>query len=155
MVDLTCDGDGLLSALGSCACSRQGATPEMGLFRRREKQRTGTVALADVSTEENDYPVFTVGQSRLTESFASLGFSDGDAPRFALATLVPVIDPAMRSVADIEIRLDGHIVGYLRPPALTTAIALLDENRAASLTAPVMLLSTPAGPEVRVHSTLM
>lgn len=127
----------------------------MGLFRRREKPRTGSVALADASIDEADYPVFTVGQSRLAESFAALGFSDGDAPRFALATLVPVFDPAMRSVADIEIRLDGHIVGYLRPPALTNAIALLDGHRAASLTAPVMLLSTPAGPEVRAHTALM
>lgn len=127
----------------------------MGLFRRREKPRTGSVALADVSMDEADYPVFTVGQSRLTESFAALGFSDGDPPRCALATLVPVVDPAMRSVADIEIRLDDHIVGYLRPPALTKAIALLDGHRAVSLTVPVMLLSTPAGPEARIHSALM
>lgn len=127
----------------------------MRLFRRREKQRTGTVALADVSMNEADYPVFTVGQSRLPDSFAALGFSDGDAPRFASATLVPVVDPAMRTVADIEIRLDDHIVGYLRPPALTKAIALLEENQAASLAVPLMMLSTPAGPEVRIHSVLM
>ena len=127
----------------------------MRLFRRREKQRAGTVALADVSASETDYTVLTVGQSRLTASFLALGFVDGEPPRFALATLIPVVDPAMRRVADIEIRIDDCIVGYLRPPALTAAIARLDDHQAAALAVPVTLLSTPAGPEVRVHSALM
>ena len=50
----------------------------MRLFRRREKQRAGTVALADVSASETDYTVLTVGQSRLTASFLALGFVDGE-----------------------------------------------------------------------------
>lgn len=101
-----------------------------------------------------DYPVFTVGQSRLAESFVALGFETSAEPRFLMATLVPVVDPGLGKVADIEIRVDDAVVGYLRPPALDVAIARLELERAATLEAPVMLLSTPAGPEVRAHVVL-
>jgi hypothetical protein len=123
-------------------------------FRRRTAPRVESVRLAEVATTESDYPVLTVGQSRLGESFAALGFGTESEPRFALATLVPVIDPGMKKVADLEIRVDGRVVGYLRPPALDVAIALLESHRAESLEVPVVLLSTPAGPEVRVHVCL-
>ena len=123
-------------------------------FPRRKPPRVGSVRLAEVTTTESDYPVLTVGQSRLGDSFAALGFEPGAAPCFALANLVPIIDPGMKKVADLEIRVDGHVVGYLRPPALDTAIALLDSHRAESLEVPVVLMSTPAGPEARVHACL-
>jgi len=123
-------------------------------FRRRTAPRSECVRLAEVTTTESDYPVLTVGQSRLGGSFAALGFEPGAKPRFALGNLVPIIDPGMKKVADLEIRVDGHVVGYLRPPALDIAIALLDSHRAESLEAPVVLLSTPAGPETRVHVCL-
>ena len=123
-------------------------------FRRRTAPRVESVRLAEVATTESDYPVLTVGQSRLGDSFAALGFEPGAEPCFALANLVPIIDPGMKKVADLEIRVDGHVVGYLRPPALDIAIALLDSHRAESLEVPVVLLSTPAGPETRVHMCL-
>ena len=123
-------------------------------FRRRPAPRVESVRLAEVTTSQSDYSVLTVGQSRLGDSFAALGFEAEAEPRFALATLVPIIDPGMKRVADLEIRVDGHVVGYLRPPALDMAIALLESNRAESLEVPVMLLSTPAGPETRVHACL-
>lgn len=121
-------------------------------FRRRKQPAVPSVRLAEVSTDQLDYPVFTVGQSRLDGSFRDLHFTSEDPPRFTLASLVPIIDPSMKKVADIEIRIDGHVVGYLRPPALNTAIAALRDQRAETLEVPVMLLSTPAGPEVRVHA---
>lgn len=123
-------------------------------FRRRTAPRVESVRLAEVTSSESDYPVLTVGQSRLGQSFAALGFAADAEPRFALANLVPIIDPGMKKVADLEIRVDGHVVGYLRPPALDVAIALLHSYRAESLEVPVMLLSTPAGPETRVHACL-
>lgn len=123
-------------------------------FRRKPAPRVETVQLGDPSTQPMDYPVLTVGQSRLGASFAALEFGDDSDARFELATVVPIIDPGMGLIADLEIRVQGHVVGYLRPPALTTAVALLDEHHADSLTVPVMLLTTPAGPEVRVHSAL-
>ena len=123
-------------------------------FRKRTAPRIESVRLAEVTTSESDYPVLTVGQSRLGDSFAALGFEAEAQPRFTLANLVPIIDPGMKKVADLEIRVDGHVVGYLRPPALDTAIALLDSHRAESLEVPVVLMSTPAGPEARVHACL-
>lgn len=121
-------------------------------FRRKSAPRVETVQLADLTTEPADYPVLTVGQSRLGSSFAALGFGDDASTRYEMATIVPIVDPGMGLIADLEIRVQGHVVGYLRPPALTTAVALLEQHRADSLTVPVMLLTTPAGPEVRVHS---
>lgn len=126
----------------------------MWSFRRRTAPRVEAVRLAEVSTAESDYPVLTVGQSRLGDSFVALGFESGTNPRFTLGTLIPLIDPGMKKVADLEIRVDGHVVGYLRPPALDLAITLLDSHRAESLEVPVVLLSTPAGPETRVHACL-
>lgn len=123
-------------------------------FRRKPVPRVETVPLAELSTDAADYPVLTVGQSRLGASFATLGFGDGSGERFEMGTIVPIVDPSMGLIADLEIRVQGHVVGYLRPPALTTAVALLDEHHADSLTVPIMLLTTPAGPEVRVHSSL-
>jgi hypothetical protein len=124
-------------------------------FRRTKPARAGSVELADLSLDSEDYSVFTVGQSRLAGSFAALGCADGDEPRFAMALLVPVVDPAMQSIADVEIRVDGHVVGYLRPPALTRAISVLDDHHADSIIVPVMIVSTPAGPDVLVHSGLL
>ena len=123
-------------------------------FRRRRQPLVASVSIGAPSTDPDDYPVLTVGQSRLGDSFAALGFDDDAAPRFESATLRPLIDPAMRRVADIEVRVEGHVVGYLRPPALDAAIRLLDENRAESIDVPVMLFIAPSGPEVRVHADL-
>lgn len=123
-------------------------------FRRSQAPRIPSVLIADVSNDVSDYPVLTVGQSRLGESFRELGFANDGEPRFVLATLVPVVDPGLKTVADVEIWVDGHVVGYLRPPALDAALALLDSHRAETLQVPAIFVATPAGPEVRVHASL-
>lgn len=123
-------------------------------FRRRPTPRVETVQLADLSSQPADFPILTVGQSRLGASFSALGFGGDSDIRYEMATVVPVVDPRMGLIADLEIRVQGHVVGYLRPPALTAAVALLDHHRADSLTLPAMLLITPAGPEVRLHHVL-
>lgn len=123
-------------------------------FRRRRAPQIECVTLAEVCESPDDYPVFTVGQSRLTDSFAALEFSSDSPTRFLPGTIVPIIDPSMNKIADLEIRIEGHVVGYLRPPALDAAISSLATHSARTLQVPVMLLSTPAGPEVRVHACL-
>lgn len=123
-------------------------------FRRKPVPRVETVQLAELSHEPADFPILTVGQSRLGASFDALGFDADSDVRYEMATVVPIVDPGMGLIADLEIRVQGHVVGYLRPPALTTAVALLEQHRAGSLTLPAMLLTTPAGPEVRLHSSL-
>lgn len=127
-------------------------------FRRKAAPRVETVQLADLTTEPADYPVLTVGQSRLGASFAALLFDDDATTRYEMAAIVPIVDPGMGLIADLEIRVEGHVVGYLRPPALTTAVALLEQHRADSLTVPVMLLTTRrpggSGPRPGDHSGL-
>ena len=123
-------------------------------FRRRSRIEVPCVRIAEVSSSTADYPVLTVGQSRLQESFKALGFHADSADRFTMASLVPAIDTGLRTIADIEIRVDELVVGYLRPPALDTAIALLESNHAATLEVPAMLVATPAGPDVRVHRSI-
>lgn len=123
-------------------------------FRRRKEPRLESVSIGTPSTDPDDYSVLTVGQSRLGDSFTALGFTNDDAPRFELATLAPHVDPGMKRVADVEVRVHGHVVGYLRPPALDTAIGLLTEHRAAALEVPAMIFVAPSGPEVRVHADL-
>lgn len=123
-------------------------------FRRTKAPRVDSVDLAEISFDPEDYPVLTVGQSRLGQSFLALDFDDASEARFTRASLRPIRDPGLKTIADVEIRVDEHVVGYLRPPALTSAIALLEEHRAASLGIPVMIFATPAGPEVRVHASL-
>jgi hypothetical protein len=123
-------------------------------FRRRQALQIECVTLAEVSQSETDYPVLTVGQSRLTDSFAALEFSSNSPTRFVAGIIVPIVDPSVNKIADLEIRIDDKVVGYLRPPALDVAIASLASHEARTLQIPVMLLSTPGGPEVRVHSCL-
>lgn len=123
-------------------------------FRRRTSALADSVRLGELSSVDDDYPVLTVGQSRLADSFTTLGFTEGDAPRFAWASVTPILDPGMGTIADVSIRVDDQVVGYLRPPALDAVVALADERRARSLEVPVMIVWTPAGPEVRAHGCL-
>ena len=112
------------------------------------------MAVGSISTDPENFTVLTVGQSRLTDSFIAINFGSDSQPRFTQASIHPLVDPRMKTVADVEVRVETHVVGYLRPPALNTAIELLERHRASSLEVPVMIFSTPAGPEVRVHSSL-
>ena len=123
-------------------------------FRRRRRPRLESVPIGELSTDPADYPILTVGQSRLAESFTALNFSSEQPPRFLVSRAHPVIDPRMKAVADIELRVDGHVVGYLRPPALNQAIDLFSDRHAEALDIPIAIFSTPAGPEVRVHAAL-
>lgn len=123
-------------------------------FRRRAHAQVDSVRLGDLTQEVDDYPVLTVGQSRLLESFLALDFDEHDAPRFTWADVTPIVDPGMGTIADVCLRVDGQIVGYLRPPALDSAVALVDQHRARCLEVPVVIVWTPAGPEVRVHACL-
>lgn len=123
-------------------------------FRRRAAARVDSVRLGDLSHVADDYPVLTVGQSRLSESFAALGFAEGDTTSFSWASVTPIIDPGMGVIADVSVRVEDQTVGYLRPPALDDVVALVDLHRARSLEVPVMIMWTPAGPEVRAHACL-
>ncbi len=123
-------------------------------FRSRRRPRLESVPIGELSTDPADYPILTVGQSRLVDSFTALDFTVEQPPRFLVSRAHPVIDPRMKAIADIELRVDNHVVGYLRPPALNEAIDLLSDRHAEALDIPVAIFSTPAGPEVRVHSAL-
>ena len=115
-------------------------------FRRRTPP-SDVVRLGELSDNDNDYDVLTVGQSRLGESCQPLGIEPDTAARYRWATLRPVVDPRMNAIADITVIVDGHVVGYLRPPALDMAIALLSEHNTRTLEVPVRLAWGPAGPD--------
>lgn len=110
--------------------------------------------IGELTTDPADYSILTVGQSRLADSFTALDFTGERSPRFVVSRAHPVIDPRMNAIADIELHVDGHVVGYLRPPALNEAIDLLSDRDAEALDIPIAIFSTPAGPEVRVHAEL-
>lgn len=124
-------------------------------FRRRKPPRVERVRLEELAhdPEDNtdDYPVRSVGQSRLTPSFAAIGFTDTSQPRHLWALLEPIVDPRMDSVADVTISVEGVVVGYLRPPDLRRAIELFDHHHALSLEVPCLLVWSPAGPEVNIR----
>ena len=120
-------------------------------FRRRAVPRSASTRLGDLSADPDDYPVLTVGQSRLGDSFRELGFGDDSEPRTDYAIVTPIIDPSLKVVADITISVDGQIVGYLRPPDLNQAAALIDEHHTETLEVPCRLFWSPAGPEVNLR----
>ena len=123
-------------------------------FSRRKAPKVESIPIAAPTSDPEDFSVLTVGQSRLTDSFIAINFGSDSQPRFTQASIHPLVDPRMKTVADVEVRVETQVVGYLRPPALNTALELLERHRASSLEIPVMIFSTPAGPEVRVHSSL-
>ena len=123
-------------------------------FRRRRGPRLESVPIGELTTDPADYSILTVGQSRLADSFTALDFTGERSPCFVVSRAHPVIDPRMKAIADIELHVDGHVVGYLRPPALNEAIDLLSDRHAEALDIPIAIFSTPAGPEVRVHAEL-
>jgi len=105
-------------------------------FRRRRSPRLESVPIGELTTDPTDYPILTVGQSRLVDSFTALDFTGEKSPRFLLSRAHPVIDPRMKAIADIELRVDNHVVGYLRPPALNEAIDLLSDRHADAVNDP-------------------
>lgn len=120
-------------------------------FKRRTPPRVESVRLGELSTDADDYPILTVGQSRLGASFAALAFTRDSQPRIDFATLTPIVDPSLKRIADITITVEGHVVGYLRPPDLRRTAGLLDEHHAAALEVPCRLSWSPAGPEVNLR----
>jgi hypothetical protein len=119
-------------------------------FRRRPTP-VESVRLGELTHEPSDYTTLTVGQSRLGKSFQALGIGAETAARCEWATLRPVVDQRMNAIADITVIVDGHVVGYLRPPALDMAIALLSEHNTRTLEVPVRLAWGPAGPDAMVR----
>jgi len=119
-------------------------------FRRTKAPKLAVVRIGEPSSDVADYQVLTVGQSRLQDSFAALEFTSASPPYFTLSTLTPVVDPRMKTIADVTISIDEYVVGYLRPPALDRAIELLREHRAASLQVPAALVWGPTGPETYI-----
>lgn len=117
-------------------------------FRRRRPALSPSVRIGELASSATDFVVPTVGQSRLAESFARLGVDAESTthPRWAL--LRAVVDPRMKVVADVTVVVDGQTVGYLRPPALDDAIALLREHRTEALEVPVLITWGPTGPDV-------
>ncbi len=43
-------------------------------FRRRRSPRLESVPIGELTTDPTDYPILTVGQSRLVDSFTCAGF---------------------------------------------------------------------------------
>lgn len=120
-------------------------------FRRRTPPRADVARLGSLPRDPDGFPVLTVGQSRLTDSFTALGFGPESTPRTEFAVLTPIVDPQLTVIADITITIDGRVVGYLRPPDLNRAAALMDEHHAATLEVPCRLFWSPAGPEVNLQ----
>ena len=110
-------------------------------FRRRRGPRLESVAIGELTTDPADYSILTVGQSRLADSFTALDFTEEQSPRFVVSRAHPVIDPRMKAIADIELHVDGRVVGYLRPPALNEAIDLLSDRHAEALDIPIAIFS--------------
>ena len=119
-------------------------------FRRRTPP-SDVVRLGELSLQEYDYDVLTVGQSRLEDSFEALALHPENPTQYLWCTLTPIVDPRMKSIADITISIESHIVGYLRPPALDTVISLLGEHNTQSLEVPARLSWGPVGPEVTLR----
>ena len=113
-------------------------------FRRRRRPRLESVPIGELTTDPADYSILTVGQSRLADSFTALDFTGEESPHFVVSRAHPVIDPRVKAIADIELHVDGHVVGYLRPPALNEAIDLLSDRHAEALDIPIAIFSTPA-----------
>lgn len=120
-------------------------------FRRRTPPRTDVVRLGNLPSDAGDFSVLTVGQSRLADSFTALGFEPHSDPIIDFAVLTPVVDPRLRLIADITISVGGQVVGYLRPPGLNRAAALMDEHHTETLEVPCRLFWSPAGPEVNIR----
>jgi hypothetical protein len=120
-------------------------------FRRRTPPRADSVRLGDLPTDPSDFSVLTVGQSRLLDSFDSLGITAESQPRVDFAVLTPIVDPTLQLIADITVSVDGQVVGYLRPPDLRQASALMDEHHVAALQVPCRIFWSPAGPEVNLR----
>lgn len=120
-------------------------------FRRHRPPRADSVRLGDLPPDASDFPVLTVGQSRLADSFTRLGITTESQPRVDFAVLTPIVDPTLRLIADITVSMDGQIVGYLRPPDLRRASALMDEYHVSTLEVPCRIFWSPAGPEVNLR----
>lgn len=120
-------------------------------FARRDAPREPVIRLGDPSGDLRDYTVLTVGQSRLGDSFDALGLHARSEPMFAPARLAPIMDERMRIAADVTVMVDGHLVGYLRPPVLDAAMTARDRHRVDELEVPAALEWGPAGPEVRLQ----
>lgn len=120
-------------------------------FRSRSAPWQDVVEVGEPSTSEDDYTILTVGQSRLGDSFRRLGLGPESPQRRTPALLTPIIDERLGVAADVTVAIDGHIVGYLRPPTVREVMSTRETRRANVLQVPALLQWSPAGPEVRLR----
>jgi hypothetical protein len=124
-------------------------------FRRRRPEPTGSVRLAEATTDPAAFTVLTVSEHRFPDTYAALWDSAGDDERAArtlvrTASLVPIPDPQF-GVADLEVRIDGRLAAYLRPPHLGMVARAIDAANAVSAEAPAIVEWGPVGPTTRLR----
>lgn len=124
-------------------------------FRRRRPEPAGTVSLAEATSDPTAFTVLTVSEHRFPDAYASLWDTATDDERRArmvlrTASLVPIRDPQF-GVADLEVRIDGRLAGYLRPPHLGRVARAIDAANAETAEAPAIVEWGPVGPTTRLR----
>lgn len=124
-------------------------------FRRRRPEPAGSVSLGEATSDPTAFTVLTVSEHRFPDTYAALWDSARDDERAArmlvrTAALVPVHDPQF-GVADLEVRIDGRLAAYLRPPHLGMVARAIDAANAVSAEAPALVEWGPVGPTTRLR----
>ena len=127
-------------------------------FRRRRPAPSGVARIAEPTGDPADYPVLVVSEHRFPEAYAALWAGADEAEQaeravFRTAMLVPVRDPQF-GVADLEVRIDGRLSGYLRPPHLGRVVAVIEEANAEAAEVPAHVEWGPVGPTTRLRLVL-
>jgi len=124
-------------------------------FRRRRPEPSGSVRMGEPTSDPSAFTVLTVSEHRFPDTYAALWDSAGDDERAArslvrIASLVPIPDPQF-GVADLEVRIDGRLAAYLRPPHLGMVARAIDAANAVSAEAPALVEWGPVGPTTRLR----
>lgn len=124
-------------------------------FRRRRPEPAGSVRLGGATTDPAAFAVLTVSEHRFPDTYTALWESADDDERAArmlvrTAALVPIRDPKF-GVADLEVRIDGRLAAYLRPPHLGMVARAIDASNAVSAEAPALVEWGPVGPTTRLR----
>lgn len=124
-------------------------------FRRRRPEPSGSVSLGAASSDPTAFTVLTVSEHRFPDTYTALWDGARDDERASrmlvrTASLVPVRDPQF-GVADLEVRIDGRLAAYLRPPHLGMVARAIDDANAVSAEAPALVEWGPVGPTTRLR----